>query len=58
VPLHLNSVAEAVERYRIWASSEWQRQNLNPVVQRQTVEGGVEDFTLRNPYAAKASAKG
>jgi hypothetical protein len=56
--LKLHSVDSARERYRIFASAEWQRQHPNPVIQRQTADGGVEELTLKNPYGAKASAKG
>jgi hypothetical protein len=57
VPLRLNTVAQAVECYRLWAEASWDATHPNRVVQRQTPGGKVGEFTLQNHYAAKALAK-
>ena len=57
VPLRLNTVAEAVERYRVWAEAQWDATHPNRVVQYQKPDGSVGEREVKNPYAAKASAK-
>jgi hypothetical protein len=57
IPLRLNTVSEAKERYRVWAESQWDATHYTRTIQRQTPDGGVEEFELRNPYARMALAK-
>jgi hypothetical protein len=58
VPLRLNTVAQAVERSRVWADASWDATHPDRVIQHQTAGGKVGEFTLQKHYAAKALAKG
>ena len=51
--LSSNTVAEAVEKYLVWAEAEWEKSHPNRVVQYQTADGGVGERTLRNPFVAR-----
>ena len=48
MPLRLNTVAQAVECYRVWAEASWDASHPNRVVQHQTPDGKVGEFTLQN----------
>ena len=51
IPLKLNSVAQAKERYRLWAASQWEAQHPDPVVRYTNPEdGSVAEKTLVNPF--------
>ena len=50
-PLHLNSVAEATERYREFADAAWEAMHGGRPHQRQTATGELEDVPHVNPYA-------
>jgi len=53
--LKLSSVAEARERYRVFAADQWEHLNGGRVVQRYTDNGELEDVVIPNPYCeAKA----
>ena len=55
VPLRLNSVSEAAERYRQWCESQWEAQHPNTTIQYQLPDGGRGEKTLVNPFKAKAN---
>ena len=51
IPLKLNTVAEAKEKYREWCFGQWNAQHPNPVVQFTNPEdGSVAEKTLVNPF--------
>jgi hypothetical protein len=51
IPLRLNTVAQAEERYRLWAASQWDAQHPNPTIQYTNPDdGSVAEMTLVNPF--------
>ena len=56
VPLRLNTVAQAKERYRIWCEGEWDKIHYTTKVQyTNPADGSVSEFELENPYKTKVS---
>jgi hypothetical protein len=56
VPLRLNSVAQAKERYRAWCEGEWSKIHATTTVQyTNPVDGSVSELELKNPYNTKVS---
>ena len=58
VPLRLATVAEAVERYRIWAEGQREMLHAGPATKWVDPQGGMHDQQKpENPYRATALAK-
>ena len=57
VPLRLNSVAQAKERYRAWCEGEWDKVHYTRIVQyTNPADGSVSELELKNPFKAKQDA--
>ena len=57
VPLRLHSVGSARERYRQWASAQWEQQHSGPMQSWVDDEGKAHAFPRPvNPFAAEADA--
>jgi hypothetical protein len=58
-PLRLHTVDSARDRYRQWASSEWERLHSGPGVQYLGEDRQMHDMPKQvNPYAAVDLARG
>ena len=57
-PAEASASPKPLSAIGIWAEAQWDATHYTRTVQHQTPDGGVEEFTLRNPPAAKVSAKG